>query len=165
MRNVLPQIAFPIFTKINVLRISLVCFSDNREPWVIVYSISLSHFDHEQVIRFYRKRMQIELGFRDSKSTQYGLGMCQCQSVSLERRAVLCLIAACSAWLLWCIGTVAKQSGHMRKIQVNSSSKRSAYSVIFLARQLLSKKAIAINQAQLRTAVEQAKKTIQCAPT
>ena len=137
----------------------------NSEPWVIVYSTSLSHFDHEQIIDMYRKRMQIELGFRDSKSERYGLGMCQCQAVSLERRAILCLIAACSAWLLWCIGSVAKQAGYMRQIQVNSSSKRNAYSALFLARLLLSRKAITINQTQIRMALEQVKKIVQCTLT
>lgn len=134
----------------------------NSEPWVIVYSISLQAYSHHQILKLYKKRMQIELGFRDTKSIAYGLGLCQRRCVSLQRRAILCLIAACVTWLLWCIGEIAKAQSMEHLVRPNSSSKRAPYSAPFLARMLLAKKVISINQRQLLEAVEQAKRYLEC---
>ncbi len=129
----------------------------NSEPWVIVYSTSLDACPYLEVLKLYKKRMQIELGFRDTKSIAYGLGLCQRRSVTLERRAVLCLIAACASWLLWCIGEVAKEKSMTYHLRPNSSSPRPPYSALFTARLLLSKKLITINQAQFIRVIRRAR--------
>jgi len=134
----------------------------NGEPWVIVYSMSLQSYSHHQILNLYKKRMQIELGFRDTKSIAYGLGLCQRRCVSLKRRAILCLIAACATWLLWCIGEIAKTQSLVHHVRPNSSSKRAPYSAPFLARLLLTKKLISINQRRLLDAIDQAKRYVEC---
>jgi hypothetical protein len=45
-----------------------------REPWLIASSCDLAEYSAKQIIAIYAKRMQIEEGFRDLKSTRYGLG-------------------------------------------------------------------------------------------
>lgn len=81
--------------------------------------------------------MQIEEGFRDCKSVHYGLNLSQNRRMNEYRCSVLCLIAACTIFVLWCIGTAGKQTDIAKQVRVNSSSKRPSYSVIFLARLLL----------------------------
>ena len=49
-------------------------------------------------MKLYQARMQIEEGFRDSKSHRYGLGVARANRIGQQRRANLLLIAAL-AWL------------------------------------------------------------------
>lgn len=108
-----------------------------REPWLLVASLSLQKRTPKQIVNIYKTRMQIEEGFRDCKSVHYGLSLSQNRRMNEYRCSVLCLIAACTIFVLWCIGTAGKQSDIAKQVRVNSSSKRPSYSVIFLARLLL----------------------------
>ena len=91
----------------------------------------------KQIVGIYKTRMQIEEGFRDCKSVHYGLCLSQHRRMNRQRRSVLCLIAACAIFILWCIGVAGTQTAIARQVRVNSSSKRTSYSTIFLARLLL----------------------------
>jgi|SRR5579871_2630226 len=108
-----------------------------KEPWLLVASLSLQSFTAKQIMKLYQARMQIEEGFRDSKNHRYGLGMAQANRIGQQRRTNLLLIAALAAFLLWCIGVAGKNQPIAKQVRVNSSSKRDPYSVIFLARLLL----------------------------
>jgi hypothetical protein len=108
-----------------------------KEPWLLVASLSLQKRTPKQIVRIYRTRMQIEEGFRDCKAVHYGLCLSQNRRMNKYRRSVLCLIAACAIFILWCIGVAGKQSAIAKQVRVNSSSKREPYSVIFLARLLI----------------------------
>jgi len=111
-----------------------------KEPWLLVASLSLKMRTAKQIVKIYGTRMQIEEGFRDCKSVHYGLGLSQNRRMSQNRRTVLCLIAACTIFVLWCIGVAGKQTDLAKQVRVNSSSKRETYSIIFLAKLLLSQK-------------------------
>ncbi|MCP4288023.1 MAG: transposase [Gammaproteobacteria bacterium] len=128
------------------------------EPWLLVASLSLQKRTPKQIVAIYKTRMQIEEGFRDCKAVHYGLCLSQHRQMNLQRRSVLCLIAACAIFILWCLGVAGKQTQTVNQGRVNSSSKRAPYSVIFLARLLiaqpdfrLSNKAIlgALNQVNI----------------
>ena len=108
-----------------------------KEPWLLVVSLSLQSFTAKQIMKLYQARMQIEEGFRDSKSYRYGLGVPHANRIGQQRRANLLLIAALAAFLLWCIGVAGKNQPIAKQVRVNSSSKREPYSLIFLARLLL----------------------------
>jgi len=54
--------------------------------------------------------------------------------IEAERRANLLLIAALIIFALWLVGLSIKGSATERQIRVNSSSKHSPYSVIFLGK-------------------------------
>ena len=119
-----------------------------QEPWLLVASLSLRHFTAKQVTQLYGSRMQIEEGFRDSKSQRYGLGVAKADRIGQQRRANLLLIAALAAFLLWCIGVAGKNQPLPKQVRVNSSSKRDPYSVIFLARLLLRQPAFRLSNGQ-----------------
>jgi hypothetical protein len=108
-----------------------------KEPWLLVASLSLRIRTPKQLVKIYRTRMQIEEGFRDCKAVHYGLCLSQNRRMNKQRRTVLCLIAACAIFILWCIGIAGKQTTIAKQVRVNSSSKREPYSAIFLARLLI----------------------------
>ena len=109
----------------------------SREPWLLIASPSLAALRAKQIVRLYKTRMQIEEGFRDTKSVAYGLGIATGRYTSFVRAANLLLIAALASFLLWLIGCLAEARDWRRWVAVNSSSKSPTYSPIFLARLLV----------------------------
>ncbi|WP_404358494.1 IS4 family transposase [Methylotuvimicrobium sp. KM1] len=53
-----------------------------KEPWLLVVSPSLKDYTSVDVVNYYRSRMQIEEGFRDTKSTHYGADLTQDSRIS-----------------------------------------------------------------------------------
>jgi hypothetical protein len=118
----------------NQSRVHAVCA---REPWLLVASHSLQDLSAKQIVRLYKTRMQIEEGFRDTKSVAYGLGIANGRHTTFVRAANLLLIAALASFLLWVIACLAEARDWHRLVSVNSSSKSPTYSPIFLARLLV----------------------------
>ena len=86
-----------------------------REPWLLAHSPQLRTLRAEEIVALYGLRMQIEENFRDSKSTQLGMGLQVSQSRSAPRLHALLLIATLAAFLLWHIGQLAEAEGlHLR---------------------------------------------------
>lgn len=132
-----------------------------QEPWLLVTSRSLNAHTAKQIVSLYRTRMQIEEGFRDTKSTQFGLGLSQYPHMNPRRRAVLCLIASCALFVLWCIGTAVKQSNLIKQFTVSSKRKRPPYSAIFLARLLLKRKRYKLSERRFNEAINQVQPYIE----
>lgn len=128
-----------------------------REPWLLVASLSLQTRTPEQIKKIYTTRMQIEEGFRDCKAVHYGLGLSQCRRMRKQRRTILCLIAACATFMLWCIGIAGKQTAIAKQVRVNSSSKREPYSVIFLARLLIAQQHFRLPEKNIKYALTKIK--------
>ena len=128
-----------------------------NEPWLLVASLSLQLRTAKQIEKIYGTRMQIEEGFRDCKSVHYGLGLSQNRRTNQYRRSILCLIAACALFVLWCIGTAGKQTAIAKQVRVNSSSKRESYSVIFLARLLIAQEHFRLPIKAIRDSVDHIK--------
>ncbi|SDZ16053.1 transposase, partial [Nitrosomonas sp. Nm58] len=93
-----------------------------KEPWLLVVSPSLKAFSAVRVVDYYRSRMQIEEGLRDTKSTHYGLDFTNESRIEAERRANLLLIAALIIFALWLTGIRLKGTDIERHIKVNSDS-------------------------------------------
>jgi hypothetical protein len=74
-----------------------------------------------------------------------------------RRRSVLCLIAACTIFVLWCIGVAGQHTQLAKQDKVNSSSKRAPYSVIFLARLLISQAHFRLPEKAITNALRQIK--------
>ncbi|NGY07067.1 IS4 family transposase [Solimonas terrae] len=108
-----------------------------REPWLLIASHSLQDLSAKQIVRLYKSRMQIEEGFRDTKSVAYGLGIANGRHTTFMRAANLLLIAALASFLLWMIGCLAEARDWRRMVSVNSSSTSPPYSPVFLARLLV----------------------------
>ena len=86
-----------------------------REPWLLAHSPQLRTFRAEEIVALYGLRMQIEENFRDSKSTELGMGLEVSRSRSAPRLHALLLIATLAAFLLWHIGQLAEAEGlHLR---------------------------------------------------
>lgn len=105
-----------------------------RQPWLLVCSLSLHDYTARQIVNLYTTRMQIELGFRDMKSR---LQIARGANTSQPRVENLLLIAALAHTLLWWIGEQAKRHGMIHWVRVNSSSKQADYSNVLLAQLVL----------------------------
>lgn len=104
------------------------------EPWLLIASGSLDALNAQRIVGLYKTRMQIEEGFRDTKSVRYGLGIATRPSTSPERAANLLLIAALATFLLWVVGRLARARGWDRAVRVTSAGSPLPYSTVFLAR-------------------------------
>lgn len=107
----------------------------HAEPWLLVASPSLHPRHAKTLVNWYRTRMQIEEGFRDTKSVSRGLGIARGRHTSFKRAHNLLLIAALATFSLWILGHWAKQHRWQRHIAVNNRD--DAYSNLTLARLLI----------------------------
>lgn len=126
-----------------------------REPWILVAALSLQSRSPKQIVKIYKTRMQIEEGFRDCKSRQYGVSLSQHRRMNQHRRSILCLIVTCAIFVLWCIGVAGQHIRLAKQVRVNSSSKRTSYSVIFLARLLIAQSEFRISLRSMIKSLQQ----------
>lgn len=101
-----------------------------REPWLLAYSNSLQHSTATHIVQLYKKRMQIELGFRDLKSERYGCAFRHSLTRKAPRIAVLLLLHAMASFIAWLQGlalTHLKQTTHCA---IRSRCKRAHYSSV-----------------------------------
>jgi hypothetical protein len=124
------------FGSIARSRKSLKAARNQREPWLLLAALQLGHLTAKAIVRIYRQRMQIEEGFRDMKSLYYGQGYETNRSRDPKRLAILVLIAALAAFLLFMIGAAAERKNLQFGMHA-SSSKRRVYSLPFLAMLIL----------------------------
>lgn len=111
---------------------SRTCARRESDPWLLAASMGLSEKTPQQLVMLYRKRMQIEEGFRDSKSQTLGLGVYPMRNRCRRRLENLFLIAALALFLAYLTGLYAKQQGWSRGFQVNTCRDRSVLSVVTL---------------------------------
>ena len=95
-----------------------------KVPWIIATSLKKDKHPGKYVMNCYKKRMQIEQNFRDEKSVRFGFGWRLGRSTSMERIAVLCLIAHITAFFLIYLGTIIEKLGLHKQFQVNTAKKR-----------------------------------------
>lgn len=112
-------------------RKSRVNAARESEPWLLATSLPAGDTLTGLVIATYRKRMQIEEGFRDTKDERYGLGLDMSLSKSKERYTVLLLIAALAVFIAWLFGKVAYQRKLHLKYQANTVTHRRVLSFVF----------------------------------
>ncbi|WP_170874356.1 transposase, partial [Xanthomonas graminis] len=62
------------------------------EPWLLMACKQMAYVNAGQVVAIYRRRMQIELGFRDLKSHRYGQAFEDSLSRKRERIETLLLL-------------------------------------------------------------------------
>ena len=108
-----------------------------KEAWLLVTSLAVTSKLAKRVVKIYKKRMEIEEGYRDMKSEHYGLGFNASMSYKVTRIAILMLIAALAAILLLIIGTAAEQAGLARHYQANTVKHRRVLSLHFLGRRVV----------------------------
>lgn len=111
------------------------------EPWILATSIAGKSFlSAKRIVKKYQKRMQIEEGLRDLKSSRYGFGFENANSYKIKRIEILLLIAMLASFIAWLVGWVGEQQQLNYAFQSNSVKNRRVLSLFFLGCRMIKKK-------------------------
>ena len=124
-----------------------------KEPWVLAHSAQLRSYRAEQIVAMYALRMQIEENFRDTKSTEFGMGLWISQSRSALRLHALLLIGTLAAFLLWHIGQLGEAEGWYRRFKATTRAAREL-SIITLGKLLCLQPRLPLSDLAMRTLYE-----------
>jgi len=114
------------------------CGRSAKESWLLASSIAGKNWlAINRVIKTYKMRMQIEEGFRDLKSSQYGFGFEKAHSRNLSRIRILLLVAMFASFIAWLVGYIAEKQKWHYQFQVNSVKTRRVLSLFFLGCQVI----------------------------
>lgn len=91
-----------------------------QEPWLLASNLAQPQWTARQIVGIYRKRMQIEEGFRDVKSLRFGFAFDLHRTRCPRRIEILLLIAALACYALYLAGMQARTTGQSRHFQSNS---------------------------------------------
>jgi hypothetical protein len=125
-----------------------------KEPWLIATSLPADSSLTGAVIAAYRKRMQIEEAFRDTKDERYGLGLDLAMSKTKERYAVLLLVAALAVFVAWILGKVAHQRELHLRYQANTITHRRVLSFVYLGMRIARRGGLPMDLADIILARE-----------
>jgi hypothetical protein len=100
-----------------------------REPWLLASNLPSQHWTAAKVVAIYKRRMQIEEGFRDVKSEHLGFGLNLHRSRCAKRIEILLLIAARANYLVFWLGLKARLAGYEQRFQSNSIEHKRALSL------------------------------------
>lgn len=102
-----------------------------RKGWIIFSTIEKSpHF----IVRYYKKRMQIEQNFKDIKNQEVGLGLRQNQSQTVDRITMLWFLACLIIIISWWFGLMLETTNQHWSYQANTVKNKRVRSFIHLAR-------------------------------
>jgi hypothetical protein len=105
-------------------KISLSHAKGAEDPWLLATSLPAHRNLSKQVVAIYRQRMQIEEGFRDMKSTRFGLGFEQNNSVKPARLSILILLTTLASLAVILLGMVLTIANKHRRFQANTATKQ-----------------------------------------
>jgi len=94
-----------------------------KDPWLLATSLAPHRSLSKQVVAIYRQRMQIEEGFRDMKSTKFGLGYEQNKSVKKQRLTILVLLTTLASLVAILLGIILVSSNKHRRFQANTETR------------------------------------------
>ena len=114
------------------------CARREAEPWLLAVSLSLRDLPVPQVVALYRRRMQIELGFRDLKSHRYGQAFEDSLTRKSERIDIPLLLHALAVFAAWLAGMAAEADGYQRKLNPFATQRR-LYSLVRLGWEALTR--------------------------
>ena len=93
-------------------------------PWLLATHLPTHRTLSKQVVVIYRQRMQIEEGFRDMKSTRFGLGFEQNKSTTKSRLTILVLLTTLGSVILILSGMVLFISGKTQRFKANTEARQ-----------------------------------------
>jgi transposase len=109
-----------------------------KEGWLLASSLSGENFIKiKRVIKLYKRRMQIEEGIRDLKSSRYGFGLELANTKKMKRIEVLLLIAMLASFIAWLVGFIGEKNKLHYEYQANSTKTRRVLSFFYLGCRLL----------------------------
>jgi len=107
-------------------------YSDGyKRGWVLLSTLKRPPL---ALVRYYKKRMQIEQNFRDIKSESLGLGLRRNASSGTTRMNMLFFLATLLIIIFWWLGLMMETAGKHRAYQANSIKNKRVRSFIHLAR-------------------------------
>lgn len=95
-----------------------------NDPWLLATNLPAHRTLSKQVVGIYRQRMQIEEGFRDMKSTRFGLGFEQNKSTTKSRLAILVLLTTLASVALILSGMTLLISGKTKRFKANTETRQ-----------------------------------------
>ncbi|WP_367608272.1 IS4 family transposase [Legionella sp. W05-934-2] len=107
-----------------------------NEPWLIVASMKRLP---RLIINIYASRMEIEEGFRDLKSSQFGFSFEHAYSTKIRRIQVLLMIAMLASFILYLLGWIAEENQWQYQFQANTYKHRRVLSLFYLGCRIIKK--------------------------
>lgn len=95
-----------------------------QDPWLLATSLPVSGNIAKKVVAIYKQRMQLEEGFRDMKSHQFGLGFEYSKSVKKDRLSVLIFISTLASLVAILTGLALIEAGQHKRLQANTLKRR-----------------------------------------
>lgn len=124
--------------RINSSKYSRKHAKSNSEAWILGSSLCGKNIE-ELIIKYYKMRMSIEEGFRDTKSQRYGLSMNDNITIDPTRYCVWLLLGALAHVTAWIVGFAAEQLNLHYDFQANTYRHRRVLSFFFLGCQIIRK--------------------------
>jgi len=131
-----------------------------KEPWVLVTSLPQGSKLAKRVVKLYKSRMQIEEGYRDMKSSKFGLGFNQSKSYKIQRIAILMLIAILAGIVSILIGAAAEKAGFARHFQANTIKVRRVLSLHYLGLRMIAQERLVLTREHFVAGVRHLKDMI-----
>ena len=100
-----------------------------REPWLLASNLPAEQWAAANIVAVYKRRMQIEEGFRDVKNVHFGFGLNLHRSRCAKRIEILLLIAVLANSLVFLLGFKARLVGYEQRFQSNSIERKRALSL------------------------------------
>ena len=130
-----------------------------HDPWLLVTSVAHKPQQAKTMVKNYKRRMNIEHEFRDTKDPKWGLGLNYTRTRDVQRLAILLLIGAIAMWMLWLIGLAAERQQLHYDYQANTIKTHRVLSLIFLAMQVIEHDSNALCEQDLCDALLYAQNT------
>lgn len=102
-----------------------------RKGWILFSTLNKPP---HMLVKYYKKRMQIEQNFRDIKNKEWGIGLRQNDSSTLSRISMLWLIAILIIMISWWFGLVLEKQNKQWAYQANTVKNKRVRSLVHLAR-------------------------------
>lgn len=132
---------------------SKVCAKANREPWLLATSLCMGKKIAKKVVQFYKKRMQIEEGFRDIKNSRLGFSFEESLTYKPDRFEMLLLIAMLAILAVTLLGKAGEQRKLQYAYQANTIRNRTVLSLFFLGCQMIKDKKVYFSKEELNMAL------------
>lgn len=130
----------------------------NKEPWLLVTSLTGGLRASQQTVSRYRYRMRIEHEFRSTKNSQWGIGLENTLTRNAQRLQILLLIGYLAIFILWLIGLAAEFKELHYDYQANTIKKRRVLSLVFLGLQIIRHQPQIITERDITDAFIQVRK-------
>ncbi len=131
------------------------------DPWLIATSISPKDWQPKEIMNIYKKRMQIEESFRDTKCMKYGFGLNASRTRCPKRMEILLLIAMLANLAAWLQGLAAITRGIARGFQAQRVKNKRVLSTVFIGCQTFLHKRIKFKKLELKQSLDELCKLIQ----